>query len=115
MSGKIKTSIVIDRELWYKFRARLLEEGIEEVSGVLEELVREELLEDYVSQSLEEMLDGELPEEVRPVRSLVETRAESIVRALRVEGLEDSVPRYKRDYKALYSRSRQQCRSVSPL
>ena len=72
MSGKIKTSIVIDRELWYKFRARLLEE-----------LVREELLEDYVSQSLEEMLDGESPEEMRPVRPLVETRAESIVRELR--------------------------------
>jgi len=83
MSGKIKTSIVIDRRLWYKFRARLLEEGIEEISGVLEELVREELLEDYVSHSLEEMLDGELPEEVRPVRPLVETRAESIVRELR--------------------------------
>jgi len=51
------------------------------------------------------MLDGELPEDVRPVRQLVETRAESIVRALRVEGLEDSVPRYKRNYEALYSRS----------
>lgn len=83
MPGKIKTSIVIDRELWYKFRARLLEEGIEEVSGTLEELVREELLEDYVSQPLGEMLNGELPEEVKPVRPLVETRAESIVRELR--------------------------------
>lgn len=43
MSSKTKTTIIIDRELWYKFRARLLEEGVEEVSGALEELVREEL------------------------------------------------------------------------
>jgi len=49
MPGKTKSTIVIDGELWYKFRAELLEEGVEEVSSSLEELVREELLEDYVS------------------------------------------------------------------
>jgi hypothetical protein len=46
---KVKTTIVIDRELWYKFKLRLLESGIEEVSNALEWLVREELLEDYVA------------------------------------------------------------------
>ena len=85
MSGKTKTTIIIDRELWYKFRARLLEEGVEEVSGALEELVREELLEDYVAQALRELLNSELPGEVKPVRPLVETRAGDVVRELRDE------------------------------
>jgi len=83
--GKIKSTIVIDRELWYKFRARLLEEGIEEVSSALEELVREELLEDYVSQALGGLLNGELPGEVKTVKPQVETRAENVVRELRDE------------------------------
>ncbi|ADG91534.1 hypothetical protein [Thermosphaera aggregans] len=85
MPGKIKSTIVIDRELWYRFRARLLEEGVEEVSSALEELIREELLEDYVSQALGGLLNGELPGEVKPVKPLVETRAENVVRELRDE------------------------------
>ncbi len=85
MPGKIKSTIVIDRELWYKFRARLLEEGVEEVSSALEELVREELLEDYVSQALGGLLNGELPGEVKPVKPQVETHAENVVRELRDE------------------------------
>ena len=85
VSGKTKTTIIIDRELWYKFRARLLEEGVEEVSGALEELVREELLEDYVAKALGELLNSELSEEVKPVRPLAETRAEGVVRELRDE------------------------------
>lgn len=85
MPGKIKSTIVIDRELWYRFRARLLEEGVEEVSSALEELIREELLEDYVSQALGGLLNDELPGEVKPVKPLVETRAENVVRELRDE------------------------------
>jgi hypothetical protein len=42
-------------------------------------------LEDYVSQALGELLNGKLPGEVKPVRPLVETRAEDAVRELRDE------------------------------
>jgi hypothetical protein len=83
--NRIKTTIVIDRELWSKFKARLLEEGVEEVSRVIEEIVKEELLEDYVLEAIRELLDTEPPLEVKPVKPLVETSAGRVVRELRNE------------------------------
>jgi predicted nucleic acid-binding protein len=80
---KVKTTIVIDRELWYKFKLRLLESGIEEVSNVLERLVREELLEDYVAEELASLLGGEVVSEVKPVKPLAETNAGKAVREMR--------------------------------
>jgi hypothetical protein len=81
--NRIKTTIVIDRELWSKFKAKLLEEGVEEVSRVIEEVVKEELLEDYVVEAIRELLDTEPPLEVKPVKPLVETNASRVVRKLR--------------------------------
>uniref|UniRef100_A0A7J3XZ57 CopG family transcriptional regulator n=1 Tax=Thermogladius calderae TaxID=1200300 RepID=A0A7J3XZ57_9CREN len=83
MPDKVKTTIVIDRELWYKFKLRLLESGIEEVSNALERLVREELLEDYVVEELTRLVGGEVVSEVKPVKPLAETNAGRAVREMR--------------------------------
>ena len=52
MAERAKTTIVIDRELWSRLKARLLEEGVEEVSRAIEEFTREELSEDYVAEAI---------------------------------------------------------------
>ncbi len=44
---KTKTSIYIDRELWWEFKKKASEEK-KEVSELLEEIIREELLEDFL-------------------------------------------------------------------
>jgi len=76
---------VIDRELWYRFKARLLEEEVEEVSRAIEELIREEVLDDYVTSAIQSLLGASLESlpEVRPVRPLVETDAGRVVREMR--------------------------------
>jgi hypothetical protein len=83
MGGKIKTTIVIDKDLWSKFKAKLLEEGVDEVSSVIEEMIREELVVDKVVDSLNELIGGELTQAVEPVKPLAETAAEKVVRELR--------------------------------
>jgi hypothetical protein len=86
VADRVKTTIVIDRELWSRFKARLLEEGVEEVSRVIEEFIREGLSEDYVAEAIRGLLGGvEPPLEVKPVKPLVETDAGRAVRELRSE------------------------------
>lgn len=82
MGRKIKTTIVIDKDLWSRFKAKLLEEGVDEVSSVIEEMIREELV-DKVVDSLNELIGGELIQVVEPVKPLAESAAEKVVRELR--------------------------------
>jgi len=85
VSNKVKTTIVIDRELWTRFKARILEEGLEEVSRVIEEIIREEVLEDYVVSAIRELMGKESLLEVKPVKPLIETDAGRAVREIRDE------------------------------
>ncbi|MCC6010126.1 MAG: hypothetical protein GU361_02800 [Desulfurococcales archaeon] len=83
MDRKVKTTIVVDKDLWNKFKSRLLEEGIDEVSGIIEEMIREELVVEKVVEGLSELVNDELIQNVEPVKPLVETAAEKIVKELR--------------------------------
>jgi hypothetical protein len=83
---KVKTTIVIDRELWSRFKVRLLEEGVEEVSRAIEEVIREELSEDYIADAIRGLLGTTPPIEVKPIKPLVETSAGKVVRELRNTG-----------------------------
>jgi len=65
MPDKVKTTIVIDKELWNRFKAKILEEGVEEASHVIEEIIREEVLKDYIVSALRELISEELPLEVK--------------------------------------------------
>ena len=57
--GKIKTSIYIDEDLWREFKKYAAERGLD-VSELLEELIKEELMIELDS------LLSELPEEENP-------------------------------------------------
>ncbi|MCC6054152.1 MAG: hypothetical protein LM589_02395 [Thermosphaera sp.] len=85
MIDRVKTTIVIDRKLWNRFKARLLEKGVEEVSRAIEEVIREELSEDYIADAIRELLGTTPPIEVKPIKPLVETSAGRVVRELRNE------------------------------
>jgi predicted site-specific integrase-resolvase len=61
MDKKIKTIIVADRNLWNKFKSRFLEKGINEVSGSIEEMIREELVVEKVVEGLSELLTSSPP------------------------------------------------------
>jgi len=83
VSGKVKTTIVIDKELWIKFKARILEEGVGKVSRVIEKIIREKMLEDYIIASIQELMSREPPLEVKPIKPIVETEAGKVVREMR--------------------------------
>jgi hypothetical protein len=83
VSGKVKTTIVIDKELWIKFKARILEEGVGKVSRVIEKIIREEMLEDYIIASIQELMGREPPLEVKSIKPIVETEAGKVVREMR--------------------------------
>jgi len=83
MAEKIKTSIVIDRNLWKRFKMKVLgERGLKGISEAVEEAIKEELCEDLIAEALEELLGPEKPPlAVNPVKP--ETDAGRVVRELR--------------------------------
>jgi hypothetical protein len=50
--AKIKTSIYIDKDLWEKLKSVALKNGLE-VSQMLEEIIKNEIIEDFLEQILE--------------------------------------------------------------
>ncbi len=85
VGSKIKTSIVIDRELWRKFREKIaMERGLRELSKAIEEAIEEELVEEIVLRELEKELGENIRySSIEPIKPRVKTRAEEIVRELR--------------------------------
>ncbi len=79
--SKYKTSIYIDRGLWEKFKAYARKKGVE-VSRLLEELLRDELIDDVMAGVIDE---GEAPEldfePIKPREGLVS----SLIRRMRDE------------------------------
>ena len=85
MGKKVKTSIVVDRELWERFRERVgRERGLRALSQAVEEALEDTACEDLVINSLKEILDfEEQPLTVTLVRPKVATDAGEAVRELR--------------------------------
>lgn len=86
MEDKIKTSIVVSRELWEEFKSKVgSERGMKALSRVIEEVIEEEACERLIIRALEEIMEpkGELPLIISPVKPRVETNAGKIVREMR--------------------------------
>ena len=86
MENKIKTSIMVDRELWEEFKSRVgSERGLKALSRVIEEAIEEEICERLVIKALEEIMEpkGELPLMISPVKPRVETNSGKVVKELR--------------------------------
>jgi len=65
---KVKTSIYVDKELWEKYKLSLAKNRLE-VSQALEELIREELVEDFLYEALEGMDEAKASEiDFEPVK-----------------------------------------------
>jgi len=82
MGKKVKTTIVVDRDLWNKFKAKLLEEGVNDVSSVIEELIKEELMLS-IDNALSKLIENKLIQIIEPVKPSTKTSAEEVIRELR--------------------------------
>ncbi len=87
----MKTSVVVDRELWDRFKRKVGgERGLRSLSEAVEEAIEDELAEFLVSKGLPEPDMEELPaDRVEPVRPKVRTSAAETLRELR--GLREPV------------------------
>ena len=64
----MKTSIYADKELWEKYKLSLAKRGLE-VSQALEELIKEELVEDLLDEALKGMVEAKTSEiDFEPVK-----------------------------------------------
>ncbi len=85
MGAKIKTSILIDEELWRRFKLKVgAERGMRAMSRAVEEALEDELAETLVLRELERMSAGiTIGLDVKPVKPKVETSAGDVVREMR--------------------------------
>ncbi|MBS7636762.1 hypothetical protein KEJ37_05450 [Candidatus Bathyarchaeota archaeon] len=88
MTDKIKTSILIDKDLWKKFKLKAnVEEGLKGVSKAVEEALEEELSDLIVVKALENMISAPAGAiEVSPIQPKVKTSAGKTIRELRDSG-----------------------------
>ncbi len=85
MGAKIKTSILIDEELWKRFKLKVgAERGMRAMSKAVEEALEDELAETLVLRELEKMSAGmAISLDVKPVKPKVETSAGDVVSEMR--------------------------------
>ncbi len=86
MKDKVKTSILIDRELWEEFKAKVSgERGARLISRAVEEAIEEELTDRVIIEALEEILGRgrTISLTVTPVKTRVKTNSGEVVRELR--------------------------------
>jgi hypothetical protein len=85
MVGKKRISIIIDRDLWERFKTKVVnEKDLKELSKTVEETIKEKLCEDSIIETLEELLGSEKPPLViTPVKPKIQTNAGKTVRELR--------------------------------
>jgi hypothetical protein len=85
MVRKKKISIIIDRDLWERFKTKVEnEKGLKELSKAVEEVIEEKLCEDSMIEALEKLLGSEKPPLViTPVKPKIHTNAGKTVRELR--------------------------------
>jgi hypothetical protein len=87
MSGKVKTSLFINKELWEEFKLKVgAQAGLRALSKAVEELLEEGVAERVVAEELSKMLAAPAPLEVKPVKPKVPTDAGRAVRELRRGG-----------------------------
>ncbi|MGQ9469902.1 MAG: hypothetical protein ACUVTD_08840 [Nitrososphaerales archaeon] len=85
MSEKIKTSILIDKGLWNRFRRKAsIEKGLKSLSEAMEKALEEELADTLIVKALEEMISPRSPAyRAIPIKPRAKTKAEDIVHEMR--------------------------------
>jgi len=85
MVRKKKISIIIDRDLWERFKTKIIgKKNLKELNKAVEEAIKEKLCEDLIVETIEELLGSEKPPLViTPVKPKIQTDAGKTVRELR--------------------------------
>jgi hypothetical protein len=89
MKGKIKTSIMIDEDIWTAFKVKASsKKGLKGVSRAVEEALEEELSEKTVTEALESMCPRKSPHlEARPIKPKIATSAGKVISELREQAV----------------------------
>jgi hypothetical protein len=89
MKGKIKTSILIDRDIWETFKAKASSrKGLKGISKAVEEALEEELSEKAVTEALENMHPRRPSDiEVKPIKPRIATSAGKVISELREQAV----------------------------
>jgi hypothetical protein len=92
MVRKKKISIIIDRDLWERFKTKVVsEKGLKELSKAVGEVMEEKLCEDSMIEALKKLLgSGKPPLVITPVKPEIQTNAGKTVRELRDSGFKDA-------------------------
>ncbi|RLG70692.1 MAG: hypothetical protein DRO23_12985 [Thermoprotei archaeon] len=86
MEGKVKTSIVINRELWEELKSKVgSEKGLKMLSKVVEEAIEDELCELIIMKALSKILKPEkkIPLTIVAIKPKVPTNAGKVIREMR--------------------------------
>jgi hypothetical protein len=89
MRGKIKTSIMIDEDIWETFKVKASSrKGLRGISRAVEEALEEELSEKVVAEALENMQPRRPSDlQVRPVKPKIATSAGKVISELREQAV----------------------------
>jgi hypothetical protein len=89
MRGKIKTSIMIDEDIWETFKVKASsKKGLRGISRAVEEALEEELGEKVVTEALENMHPRRPSDlQVRPVKPKIATSAGKVISELREQAV----------------------------
>ena len=87
MTGKIKTSIMIDSEVWEEFKVHASSrKGLKGISKVVEEALKEELGEKTVAEALAKMADKRIRDiQIKPVKAKIATSAGKVIGEMRAQ------------------------------
>ena len=85
MKGKIKTSIIIDEDIWETFKVKASsKKGLKGISKAVEEALEEELSEKTVTEALENMHTRKPTDlQVNPIKPKIATSAGKVISELR--------------------------------
>lgn len=87
MKGKIKTSIMIDKDIWETFKVKASsKKGLRGISKAVEEALEEELSEKAVIEALENMYTRKPTDlQVKPIKPKIATSAGKVISELRAQ------------------------------
>ena len=87
MTGKVKTSIMIDADLWDEFKVLAsTKKGLKGISEAVEEALEEELSEKTVAEALAKMDGKKLRDlQVKPVKPKTATSAGKVISEMRAK------------------------------
>jgi len=89
MKGKIKTSILIDEDIWETFKAKASsKKGLRGISKAVEEALEEELSEKAVTEALENMCTRKPTDlQVKPIKPKTTTSAGKVISEMREQAV----------------------------